>query len=95
MTALLFDWDEHNIAHIARHGVTPAEAEQVLLNSPVDYELQEEEGEERTLQIGMTLAGRMLALASTLRSCRIRVITAFPATPKQQLVFYKERYGNK
>ena len=35
MTDVEFDWDHHNIAHIARHGVTPEEAEQVLANDPV------------------------------------------------------------
>ena len=31
---MLFDWDESNINHIALHGVTPEEAEQVLQNDP-------------------------------------------------------------
>ena len=31
-----FDWDEANIAHLFRHTVTPQEAEQVVLNDPVD-----------------------------------------------------------
>jgi len=31
-----FDWDEANIAHLARHTVTPEEAEQVMLSDPVD-----------------------------------------------------------
>ncbi len=30
-TALGFDWDKANRSHIARHKVTPKEAEQVLL----------------------------------------------------------------
>jgi hypothetical protein len=31
-----FDWDEANIGHVARHSVLPEEAEQVILNDPVD-----------------------------------------------------------
>ncbi len=31
-----FDWDEANVGHVARHGVLPEEAEQVVLNDPVD-----------------------------------------------------------
>ena len=31
-----FDWKEANIAHIARHDVTPEEAEQVVENDPID-----------------------------------------------------------
>lgn len=32
----MFDWDQDNIAHIARHDITPQEAEQVLRNYPAD-----------------------------------------------------------
>lgn len=37
---LEFDWDAANIKHLARHNVEPAEAEQVILNDPVDIEYQ-------------------------------------------------------
>jgi hypothetical protein len=33
---LEFDWDEANIGHLARHNVSPVEAEQVVLRDPVD-----------------------------------------------------------
>lgn len=88
---ILFDWDEENLSHIARHHVSPEEAEEVLLNDPLDLEYQDQDGEERTLQIGLTLSMRFLAVATTLRSGRIRVITAYPATPKQQLVYLRQR----
>lgn len=41
-----FDWDEANIGHIARHGVTPEEAEESMLNDPIDtaYEVVNGEG---------------------------------------------------
>jgi hypothetical protein len=42
-----FDWDRANIGHMARHGVTPAEAEQVMLNIPVEIDYQVIGGEER------------------------------------------------
>ena len=31
-----FEWDEANIGHLARHSVLSEEAEQVILNDPVD-----------------------------------------------------------
>ena len=40
-----FDWDEANIGHVARHSVRPAEAEQVILNDPVDLGMEIIEGE--------------------------------------------------
>ena len=47
-----FDWDEANRGHIAQHGVTPDEAEQVIANRPVDTKVQLRGGEERYLQVG-------------------------------------------
>jgi uncharacterized DUF497 family protein len=74
----LFDWDEANIAHIAEHDVTPAEAEQVVTNCPLylDYSIQS--GEIRHREVGETATGRILLVVSTIRNDRIRVITAYP-----------------
>ena len=51
---LEFDWDEANRNHLARHDVTPQEAEEVVLGDPLDIELQTAEGggEERVLHVG-------------------------------------------
>ena len=32
---LIFDWDAANLGHIAKHDVTPEEAEQVILGNPL------------------------------------------------------------
>ena len=32
--AVGFEWDDNNEGHLARHGITPDEAEQVVLNGP-------------------------------------------------------------
>ena len=45
---MAFDWDHANINHIARHGITSEEAEQVVLNDPMDLPMQLRDGEERT-----------------------------------------------
>ena len=42
-----FDWDEANVAHVARHSVTPEEVEQVFANDPMDLGADVVEGEER------------------------------------------------
>ena len=47
----MFDWDEDNIAHIASHGVTPEEAEQVLRNDPADGGTQNVDGEDRFVDV--------------------------------------------
>lgn len=83
----VFDWDEENRKHIARHRVTPAEAEQVVLNDPIDISVQASDGEERIVQIGATDKARILLVVTTWREGMIRVITAYPA-PKQLREFY-------
>jgi hypothetical protein len=79
----MFDWDEANINHIAKHGVAPAEAEQVILNEPIDIEFQRRGEELRVAQLGETDQNRILLVVSTWRNGLIRVVTAFPA--KKQL----------
>jgi hypothetical protein len=39
-----FDWDEANTSHVARHSVLPEEAEQVILNDPVDLGIETSKG---------------------------------------------------
>jgi uncharacterized DUF497 family protein len=88
--ALIFEWDEANIEHIARHAVTPQEAEEVVLGEPLDIELQIAEGsdeEERLVQIGTTAKGRILQLLTTWRKGKARVISAWDA-PKQLKLYY-------
>lgn len=78
---MTFDWDKGNLEHIAEHGITRAEAEEAVDNDPLDLEVQMAAGEERILQVGPTRAGRMLMVATTWREEKLRVVTAFPASP--------------
>lgn len=55
----LLVWDDWNIAHIARHGVTPEEVEAVFHAEPV---LWKQSYKERLMIIGETPAGRVLAI---------------------------------
>jgi uncharacterized DUF497 family protein len=88
----IFDWDEANRKHLADHGVTPSEAEEVVTNDPLDLEEQFRNGEERLMQIGETNAMRILVVVTTWRGNRLRVVTAFPATP-QLRKFYTAHKG--
>ena len=67
-----FDWDEANIGHVARHSVLPEEAEQVILNDPVDLGMEIVEGEERYLNLGATVQHRILLVVTTWREDRVR-----------------------
>ena len=79
---LTFEWDAANTAHIARHYITPEEAEQVVSGAALPLESQERGGEERHTELGETVGGRLLVVVWTWRGRRIRVITAFPAHRK-------------
>jgi uncharacterized DUF497 family protein len=57
-----FDWDSQNLKHIARHRVSPEEAEQTLQNDPLVVQFQEHDVEERVLCLGQTDQGRLLAV---------------------------------
>ena len=70
MTEIEFDWDEANIGHVARHNVLPEEAEQVILNDPVDLGMETVEGEDRHLNLGATVQGRILLVVTTWREDR-------------------------
>jgi uncharacterized DUF497 family protein len=86
-----FDWDEANIGHVARHGVSPEEAEQVILNDPVDLEMEIVAGEERYLNLGATMKGRVLLVVTTWREDRVRVVTAVEPIKRLIQFYYQER----
>jgi uncharacterized protein len=74
---MTFDWDGANKDHIAAHGVTPREVEEVFANDPMDLELQVINGEDRYASVGHTRLMRILLVVWTLRGEAIRPITAF------------------
>ncbi len=86
-----FEWDEANIGHLARHSVLPEEAEQVILNDPVGLGIGIVEGEERYLNLGATVQGRVLLVVTTSREDRVRVVTAFEPIKRLIQFYYQER----
>lgn len=84
---MVFQWDSFNIDHIARHNVTPEEAEQVIENDPIDAPAAIRKGETRTLHLGETDVGRCLVVVVTERDGMYRVVTARSANRKER-AFY-------
>ena len=81
-------WDTWNVAHIARHRVTPEEVEQVCHGNPVD--LQSYKG--RTILIGPTTTGRILAVVlDPIGRGRHYPITARPASRKERRYYQAQR----
>jgi uncharacterized protein len=87
----MFLWDSANIGHVAKHNVSPEEAEQVIINNPVDLEIQFRNGEERIAHIGETAAGRVLIVIATMRQDLIRVVTAYPANRAMRKFYLAQR----
>ena len=80
----VFDWDAANLRHLARHAISPDEAEQCYRNDPLIVEEQFISGEVRYLALGETDAVRRLAFVFTIRQDRVRFVTAYPMTLQQQ-----------
>lgn len=96
MDGSLFDWDGANIAHIAEHGITPEEAEQVVLGDPLEFGLDAgESGEERLSYIGETATTRVLQVVITMRQERVRVVTAFEPTRQDKMLYLETKAGQQ
>jgi uncharacterized DUF497 family protein len=80
---LSFDWDEANLEHISFHEVKPEEAEQALINEPVELDYDVVENEERWTSIGHTNRLRVLKVVWTLRGEKVRVVTALDAAKQE------------
>lgn len=90
---LAFEWDAANTEHIARHQITPEEAEQVISGASLPLETEERGGEERHTELGETAGGRVLIVVWTWRQHRVRVITAFPADRKWRDLWRRIKEG--
>jgi uncharacterized protein len=90
-----FSWDDKNISHLAHHQIDPSEAEQVILNRPVDLGSELRNGEERFVQVGETDARRILIVVTAMNGAKIRVVTAWPAKERFRRYFLSlKRSGN-
>lgn len=88
---LLFDWDEANIGHTGRHGVTPEEVEQVFANDPMDLGVAAVDGEERYTTVGHANRLRVPVVAWTMRGDATCPITAFSASERLATRYLMEK----
>jgi uncharacterized protein len=86
-----FDWDDANRNHLARHGISPEEAEQAVTIDPLDADVQQDESEPRILCFGRTKSGRLLTVLYAERRGKVRVVTAYEMTKSQQRVYFQDR----
>jgi uncharacterized DUF497 family protein len=86
--AVEFDWDASDTAHLARHGVSREEVEE-LLPRELWIAYEEVEGEPRWTWIGHTGQFRVLVVVWTLRDERIRPITAFEVSKQRRTEYLR------
>ena len=72
-----FDWNRHNLAKIAAHGVGPWEVEEALRGRHIKVAEEIRNGEKRYVAVGRTKNGRALEIVATNRKGKIRVISAW------------------
>lgn len=90
-----FDWDAGNaLKSVSKHGVTPAEAEQIFFNEPLIVVTDEQHSrvERRYHALGLTHERRLLHITFTLRShgTKIRIISARDMHRKERAIYEKE-----
>ncbi len=85
-----FDWDDGNRNKNLKHAVQNWECEQIFFNEPLVVldDPKHSLAEDRFAAFGRTDSGRLLVVIYTLRSQRIRVISARDMN-KKELQFYE------
>ena len=85
-----FEWDEGNIKkNWERHLVSHIECEEIFFNRPIIVKKDEPHStsEDRYFALGKTDAGRLLFIVFTLRSNRIRIISARDMNRKERKTY--------
>lgn len=89
-----FDWDKGNARKNEKHGVAPAEAEQVFFNQPLLLldDVRHSQTEPRFQALGKTHDGRLLHITFTVREngTKIRVISARDIHRKERIIYEQE-----
>ena len=87
-----FEWENGNEQKNVKHGVTYAEAEQVFLNEPliIFNDQKHSDTEQRFHALGQTSEGRLMHITFTIRTNRIRVISARDMHRKERAIYEQE-----
>lgn len=89
-----FDWDRHNEHHLANHGISRSDAEDVLSGNHILLEYQTEGEEQRWVAVGATRRGRILNIVFAVRGEAMRPITGWVAN-KATASLYVREWGKK
>lgn len=84
----MFEWDQHNVEHIARHGVDPEETEEAARDPDRASISANKKG--RSGLIGMSDAGRILVVILDRKNRNTwRVVTARDASANEKKSYRK------
>lgn len=89
-----FDWDQWNVQkNEQKHGVSRLEAESAFFDP--NYRLFRDKvhsrTEERYILFGRSLENRVLMIGFTLRTNKVRIITARAASRKERKIYEKKQ----
>jgi uncharacterized DUF497 family protein len=83
-----FDWDAANTGHLwERHQLLPATVEEAMRYHRRQYRAVVVNHERRTLYLAETRAGDVLAVVTTQRRRKTRVVSARPASRQERKIF--------
>jgi uncharacterized DUF497 family protein len=85
-----FDWDVHNVGHVARHGVHPEEVEEAVERAHVIIPAKDMHGEKRWKLFGRSADGRYLVVVFTIRNDRFRPVTAHTMNERERRIYAPE-----
>lgn len=86
-----FEWDKGNLEHIKKHNVDYRECEETFLSKPliVNEDEAHTQTEGRFRVYGQTNKGRLMFMIFTIRSNKLRVISARDQSKKERKEFQK------
>ncbi|MGH9435831.1 MAG: BrnT family toxin [Terriglobia bacterium] len=88
---LAFDWDDSNLQHLMRHGISRSDFEEAMSNDPILGDFENESGEARWIALGATGTLRVLVLIFTYRGERIRPVTGWDAGRRLREVYFHRK----
>lgn len=92
-----FEWDKGNIEKSQqKHKVTVSEAEEIFLDEALQVieDINHSQKEERFAALGKTFIGKILFTVFTLRSSKIRIISARLANKRERSNYEQELKKN-
>jgi len=84
---LQFEWDEaKSTANVHKHGISFEEAITIFgdPNAITIFDAEHSDAEDRFIDIGLSVSGRVLVVVYTERDSRIRIISCRKATPAER-----------